>query len=223
MCGYLCYCHVPVSFNQSGPSPLTSLISIVFLPAELLLTWCFLFFAPFSANSRDCCVWKSEEISSFWDTQTLSSTNNHSTVKLRRSHLFPILSEKQVNLLIMSACFCATWLADKIYALTRCCSDLSNKLVTECTFFNGLYQWLSIFLALHHWNIINDNIKIINNCIINKKYIMCKSAAFSSDLNWPLFLTRYYRLLPCYFLVFVFIFVFIEIIIQLLTNSPSYR
>ena len=24
MCGYLCYCHLPVSFDQSGPSPLTS-------------------------------------------------------------------------------------------------------------------------------------------------------------------------------------------------------
>ena len=44
MCGHLHYCHLPVSFGQSGPSPLTS---------ELLLTGCFLFFTPFSANSRD--------------------------------------------------------------------------------------------------------------------------------------------------------------------------
>ena len=27
MCGYLHYCHLPVSFDQSGPSPLTSLIN----------------------------------------------------------------------------------------------------------------------------------------------------------------------------------------------------
>ena len=47
MCGYLHYCHLPVSFDQSGPSPLTSLINNTFLPAELLLTGCFLFFAPF--------------------------------------------------------------------------------------------------------------------------------------------------------------------------------
>ena len=41
MCGYLHYCHLPVSFDQSGPSPLTSLINKAFLPTELLLTGCF--------------------------------------------------------------------------------------------------------------------------------------------------------------------------------------
>lgn len=30
----------------------------------------FLFFAPLSVSSRDCCAWKSPEISRFWDTQT---------------------------------------------------------------------------------------------------------------------------------------------------------
>ena len=42
MCGYLRYCHLPVSFNQSGPS-LASLIN-AFLPLELLLTGCFFLF-----------------------------------------------------------------------------------------------------------------------------------------------------------------------------------
>ena len=111
MRGYLRYCHLPVSFDQSGPSPLTSLINNAFLPAELLLTGCFLFFTPFSANSRDCCAWKSQEISSFWDTQTtLSGTNNHSTVKVTLITFLPISviwSEKQLNLLTMSACFYA--------------------------------------------------------------------------------------------------------------------
>ena len=80
ICGYLCYCHLPVSFDQSAPSPLTSLNNKVLLPTELLLTGCFLFFAPFSANTRDCCAWKSQEISSFWDTQTtLSGTKNYSS------------------------------------------------------------------------------------------------------------------------------------------------
>ena len=51
ICGYLRYGHLPVSFDQSGPSPLTSLINKAFLPAELLLTRCFWFFAPFYANS----------------------------------------------------------------------------------------------------------------------------------------------------------------------------
>ena len=56
MCGCLRHCHLPVSFNQSGHSPLTSLINKLFLPAELLLTGCFWFFAPFSAKSRDHCA-----------------------------------------------------------------------------------------------------------------------------------------------------------------------
>ncbi len=30
----------------------------------------FLFYAPLSVSSRDCCAWKSPEISRFWDTQT---------------------------------------------------------------------------------------------------------------------------------------------------------
>lgn len=34
-------------------------------------------FAPFCVNLTDCCVWKSHEISRFWNTQTsLSGTNN---------------------------------------------------------------------------------------------------------------------------------------------------
>ena len=54
-----------------------------FCPQNCCSNWMFFFPAPFSANSRDCCVWKSQEISSFWDTQTtLSGTNNHSTVKV---------------------------------------------------------------------------------------------------------------------------------------------
>ena len=43
MRGYLHYCYLPVSFDQSGPSPLISLINTAFLTAELLLTRCFLY------------------------------------------------------------------------------------------------------------------------------------------------------------------------------------
>ena len=47
------FCHLPVSFDQSVSSPLTSLINNMFLPADLLLTGIFfLYFAPFSTNSR---------------------------------------------------------------------------------------------------------------------------------------------------------------------------
>ena len=34
--GYLHYCHLLVSFDKSGPSPLTSLINNAFLPTKLL-------------------------------------------------------------------------------------------------------------------------------------------------------------------------------------------
>ena len=50
---YLSICGLSVSLNESGHSPLTSLIT-VFLPTELPLTECVLFIAPFSVNSRDC-------------------------------------------------------------------------------------------------------------------------------------------------------------------------
>ena len=56
MRGYLRYGHLPVSFDQSGPSPLTSLIDHTFLPAELLALDVFCFFALFSVNSMDCCA-----------------------------------------------------------------------------------------------------------------------------------------------------------------------
>ena len=52
MCGYLCYCHRPVSFDQSGSSPLTSLIN----KAELLLTGCFLHHSLQTENPRRSTV-----------------------------------------------------------------------------------------------------------------------------------------------------------------------
>ena len=41
ICGYLRDSHLPVSFEQSGHSPRTSLINKMFLATELLLTGCF--------------------------------------------------------------------------------------------------------------------------------------------------------------------------------------
>ena len=49
-CCYLCYCHLPVSFDRSGPSPLTSLINNTFLPTELR------FFVFLTILSRLLCV-----------------------------------------------------------------------------------------------------------------------------------------------------------------------
>ena len=78
ICGYLTYCYLSVSLNQSGHSPMTTHINKLFLPTELLLTGCFCFSHHFSVNSRDCCMLKSQNISSL-DTETnLFGTKNHS-------------------------------------------------------------------------------------------------------------------------------------------------
>ena len=65
MSGYLSYCCLSISPNQSDHSPLTSGINKAFSPTELLLTGYFLFFRPFSVNPRDGCAGKSQEIDSF--------------------------------------------------------------------------------------------------------------------------------------------------------------
>ena len=51
---YLSICGLSVSLNESGHSPLTSLMNKVFLPTEMPLTECVLFITPFAVNSRDC-------------------------------------------------------------------------------------------------------------------------------------------------------------------------
>lgn len=65
--GYLSYGHLTVNLNQSDNSPPPPLLT------EVSLTGCCLFFTPFSINSGACCARKSQEISSFSDTQTSSS------------------------------------------------------------------------------------------------------------------------------------------------------
>lgn len=56
--GYLSYCCLPISLNQSGLSPLTSDINKAFSPREPLFTGYFPFFSLFSVNPRDFCVGK---------------------------------------------------------------------------------------------------------------------------------------------------------------------
>ncbi len=67
--GYLSYCCLSIFSIQSVHSPLISDINKAF-STKLPLTGYFLFFGPFSVNPRDGCVWKSQKISSFWNTQT---------------------------------------------------------------------------------------------------------------------------------------------------------
>ncbi len=81
--GYLSYCCISIISNQSAHSPLTSDIDKAFSSTQLPLTGYFLFFWPFSVNPKDGCAWKSQEISSFWNTQTSpSGTNKHSSFKI---------------------------------------------------------------------------------------------------------------------------------------------
>ncbi len=58
--GYLSYCCLSIISNQSVHSPLTSDINKTFSSTQLPLAGYFLFFRPFSVNSRDGCVWKSQ-------------------------------------------------------------------------------------------------------------------------------------------------------------------
>ncbi len=67
--GYLSYCCLSIISNQSVHSPLTSDIK-AFSSTQLPLTGYFLFFGPFSVNPWDGCAWRSQKISSLWNTQT---------------------------------------------------------------------------------------------------------------------------------------------------------
>ncbi len=66
--GYLSYCCLSIISNQSAHSPLTSDINKAFSFTQLdetagwntTLAGYFLFFGPFSVNTRDGCVWKSQ-------------------------------------------------------------------------------------------------------------------------------------------------------------------
>ena len=111
MCGYLHYCHLPVSFDQSGPSPLTSLINDCVFAHRTAAHWMFFVFAH-SLQTLETVVHENPRRSAVSEIlqTTLSGTNNHSTVKVTWITFLPhsdIWSEKQLNLLTMSTCFYA--------------------------------------------------------------------------------------------------------------------
>lgn len=57
-----------------------------FWPADPVLTGhFFLFSTAFCINSRDCCGWKSQELSGFWNTQTSPSHTDDHALKSQRS------------------------------------------------------------------------------------------------------------------------------------------
>lgn len=70
-----------------SPKLAISLITKLFQPAEPLLMGCCFFFFPYNStmsytNSRDCCVQKSQDISSFWNTQSRFGINIYATFKV---------------------------------------------------------------------------------------------------------------------------------------------
>lgn len=85
-------------------------------------------FFVFTTNCRNCCVWHSQDIISFWNTHT----NNHFSVKIR-DHIFLfcnisisiyiyisicIFQVLKLNLHNSMYCPAATWLADSTTAQT---------------------------------------------------------------------------------------------------------
>ncbi len=79
--GYLSFCCLSIISNQSAHSPLTS--TRHFRPHICHSLDIFFFPRAFSVNPRDGCAWRSQKISSFWNTQTSpSGTNNHHTYKV---------------------------------------------------------------------------------------------------------------------------------------------
>ena len=73
---YLHYSNLPVSFEQSGPSPLISLINKAFLPTELLLTGGFLFFAPLSLETVVCENGRRSAVHPVWHQQSFQGQSH---------------------------------------------------------------------------------------------------------------------------------------------------
>ena len=133
MCGYLHYFHLPVSFDQSGPSPLTYLINKVFPLAELLLTGCF---------SHLCKLLqtfvhenpKRSAVSEIFKPPCLASTINPQSKSLLFHILIFGLKNSWTSWLCLHAFMyfvAVTCLADYIFAVTSWCTGLPNK-VNEC-------------------------------------------------------------------------------------------
>lgn len=76
--GFVSYCCPSIISNESGYSPPTCGIKKAFFcPWELPLAGYFLIFGAFTVNPRGGCVWKSQYLSSFWNTKSSQSGNNN--------------------------------------------------------------------------------------------------------------------------------------------------
>ena len=134
MFGYLCYCHLPISFEQSGPSPLISLMNNTFCLQSCCSQFFFCCFLHLSLQTLETFVRENygrSAVTAILKPPCLAPTIIPRSESLR-SHFFPLLKfwiEKQVNLLITSACVYAISCCHVIGRLNIC----TNKLVCRCT------------------------------------------------------------------------------------------
>ena len=94
MCGYLHYCHLPVSFDQSGPSPLTSLVNkLYFCPQNCcsLDVFCFSHHSLQTLETVVCENPRRSAVSEIFKPPRLAPTVIPQSKSLR-SHFFPILT-----------------------------------------------------------------------------------------------------------------------------------
>lgn len=106
----------------------------LFSSTELRLTGCLFFIALFWINSTDCCVWKSHEISRYWNTQSsLSGTKKHATVKITMIPFFP---------------YSHAWCAWYPKLLERICMILCTARLSTDWLIKWLPDWLEVKVFL---------------------------------------------------------------------------
>ena len=98
MCGYLCYCHLPVSFDQSGPFSLTSLINRAFFSCRTVAHWLLLVFITIFC--KHCWMLHvkitGDSVSEILKPPCLAPTIIPQSKSLK-SHFFPILTTNYMN------------------------------------------------------------------------------------------------------------------------------
>lgn len=101
---YLSYCYLSIILKQSGRT--------------------LVFFGRFSIKPRDGCVWKSQQISSFCNTQT--------------SHQHPCHIQSQLNH-ISSSLWCSVWTSAGLLTISAWLNAVSHRhVIDQAVLFAGL-------------------------------------------------------------------------------------
>ena len=113
-----------------------------------------MFFVFHNITYKVCRDWNSQDISSFWDTQsTPSGTSNLSTANATKIIFLPhsgIWSQKHLNLLTMSACFYA-FSCCHIFAWLNICTNKLMYLIQWSLRVSGPYTALSYHVENIWW------------------------------------------------------------------------